>query len=174
MASAVRPPRVALFDLSSLRPVAATCSSVPAKERARARAARAEEADRAMERMRRIAAELGRAFGLRAAVVEAERAGVNGHYGACFEDGTIRIRLRHAVTGRLLKESSLVDTLCHELAHLRHFDHATEFRDLYFRILEEARARGWYRPGPEWRLGQRPLFGEERCGAEAREGAGGP
>ena len=145
MASAVRPPRAALFDLSSLRPVEAFRSSVPAAARAHARSLRAEEAGRTMERMRRIAAELGRAFGLRAAVVEAEREGVHGHYGACFEDGTIRIRLRHAVTGKLLKESSLVDTLCHELARLRHFDHSPRFRDLYLRILEEARARG-HRP----------------------------
>jgi hypothetical protein len=116
-----------------------------------------------MERMRRIGADLARAFGLRLAVLEAERDGVNGHYGVCYKDGLIRIRLRHAVTGRFLKESSLVDTLCHELAHLRHFDHSPAFKDLYLRILEEARRRGHYRPGPEWRYGQLSLF-EGGCG----------
>jgi hypothetical protein len=65
----------------------------------------------------------------------------------CFADGTIRIRLRHAVTGRPLRYSSLVNTLCHELAHLRHFNHGLRFRRLYFEILEYARARAIYRPG---------------------------
>ena len=70
------------------------------------------------------------------------------HYGICYRDGLIRIRLRHASTGKLLKESSLVDTLCHELAHLKVFDHSLRFRRFYLKILDEARERGWYKPGP--------------------------
>jgi len=101
-----------------------------------------------MVRLRIQGEALALRFGLRWAALEAEREGVTAHYGICYRDGVIRIRLRHAVTGRLLKESSLVDTLCHELAHLRHFDHGKRFRSLYERILEEARGRGYYRPGP--------------------------
>ncbi len=68
-------------------------------------------------------------------------------YGACFSDGTIKIRLYHATTGRPLKYSSLIDTLCHELAHLRHFNHGRRFQELYQRILVHARREGIYRPG---------------------------
>ena len=59
-----------------------------------------------------------------------------------------RFRLRLATTGRLLKESSLVDTLCHELAHPRHFDHSLRFRRFHESGLAEARRLGWYKPGP--------------------------
>ena len=63
-------------------------------------------------------------------------------YGVCYADGTIRIRLRHATTGEPLKYSSLVNTLCHELAHLRHFNHGLRFQRFYAQILEFARDRG--------------------------------
>jgi hypothetical protein len=43
----------------------------------------------------------------------------------------------------------MVDTLCHELAHLRHFNHGQRFWQLYRRILAYARRQGIYRPGPE-------------------------
>ena len=69
-------------------------------------------------------------------------------YGVCYADGTIRIRLRHSATGRSLKYSSLVNTLCHELAHLRHFNHGLRFRAFYRELLEFARREGIYRPGP--------------------------
>lgn len=67
--------------------------------------------------------------------------------GVCYSDGTIRIRLFHARTGRPLVYSSLVDTLCHELAHLRHFNHGRRFQALYRRILEHARRARIYQPG---------------------------
>lgn len=85
-------------------------------------------------------------FGLRYRVLEAERANVKRRYGVCFSDGTIRIRLRHTATGRPLKYSSLVNTLCHELAHLRHFNHGLHFQAFYAQILEFARRDGIYRP----------------------------
>ncbi len=69
-------------------------------------------------------------------------------YGCCDTDGNIRIRLRSRVTGELLRYSSLVATLCHELAHLRHFDHGQEFTRLYRNLLEFARRTGRYCPGP--------------------------
>jgi predicted metal-dependent hydrolase len=98
-------------------------------------------------RINRDAELLALRFGLRYRAIEAERPNVKRRYGVCFSDGTIRIRLRHAVTGRPLRYSSLVNTLCHELAHLRHFNHGLRFRRLYFEILEYARAREIYRPG---------------------------
>ncbi len=101
--------------------------------------------------MRRLEADARRIcarFGLRYRVLEAERANVKSRYGVCFSDGTIRIRLRHATTGRPLKYSSLVNTLCHELAHLRHFNHGPRFQTFYAQILEWARREGIYRPGP--------------------------
>jgi len=86
-------------------------------------------------------------FGLRYRSITAERAGVKSRYGVCYADGAIKIRLRHATTGRPLKYSSLVNTLCHELAHLRHFNHGPRFKAFYFEILDFARAVGIYRPG---------------------------
>ncbi|MGH7338593.1 MAG: M48 metallopeptidase family protein, partial [Myxococcota bacterium] len=90
---------------------------------------------------------LARRFGLRYRSITAERAGVRSRYGVCYADGAIKIRLRHATTGRPLKYSSLVNTLCHELAHLRHFNHGPRFKAFYFEILDHARAIGIYRPG---------------------------
>jgi hypothetical protein len=130
-----------------------------------AREMRRDEDDRTMARLREWGTDLARRFGLRYASLDPERDGVVDHYGICYEDGVIRIRLRHARTGRLLKESSLVDTLCHELAHLKHLDHSDRFKRLYLRILDTARELGYYRPGPqgEPQPTQLALFGEG-CG----------
>ena len=101
-----------------------------------------------LEKLRAMAGKLAASFGLRFTAVDAEADGVVQNYGICYADGRIRIRLRHATTGRLLKESSLVDTLCHELAHLKHFDHSLRFRRFHEKVLAEARRLGWYKPGP--------------------------
>jgi hypothetical protein len=100
-----------------------------------------------MARLERDARRIAVAFSLRYRALEPERPHVRRRLGVCYADGTIRIRLRHARTGRTLKYSSLVDTLCHELAHLRHFNHGRRFQALYRRILEHARREGIYRPG---------------------------
>ena len=100
-----------------------------------------------IEELERDAARIARMFGLRYRVIEPERPQVKRRLGVCYRDGTIRIRLLHAATGRPLKYSSLVDTLCHELAHLRHFNHGKRFQAFYRRILEHARREGIYRPG---------------------------
>ncbi len=100
-----------------------------------------------IERLNLDAERLARPFGLRYRSITAERAGVRSRYGVCYADGAIKIRLRHATTGRALKYSSLVNTLCHELAHLRHFNHGLRFKAFYFEILDHARALGIYRPG---------------------------
>jgi hypothetical protein len=71
---------------------------------------------------------------------------VKRRYGICFSDGRIKIRLRHVTTGQPLRYSSLVNTLCHELAHLRHMNHGPRFKAFYLKILEHARSEGIYRP----------------------------
>jgi predicted metal-dependent hydrolase len=98
-------------------------------------------------RLERDARRIAAHFGLRYKAIEAERPNVKSRYGVCYADGVIKIRLRHAVTGRPLKYSSLVSTLCHELAHLRHFNHGVRFQSFYRCLLEHARAQGIYRPG---------------------------
>ncbi len=100
-----------------------------------------------MGRLRRDAERIAGRFGLRYRSIDAERANVKSRYGVCYSDGAIRIRLHHAVTGDPLKYSSLVNTLCHELAHLRHFNHGERFKAFYFELLAYARAQGIYRPG---------------------------
>ena len=122
-----------------------------------------------LQRLREWGAELTDLFGLRCRALDAEREGITEYYGICYEDGVIRIRLRHARTGRLLKESSLVDTLCHELAHLRYMDHGSRFRRLYLRILGVARERRYYRPGP---AGPRQPTLFDACGTAGRAVAG--
>jgi hypothetical protein len=106
-----------------------------------------------VESLNRDAERIGRRFGLRYKSLEAEHANVVSRYGICYSDGAIRIRLRHATTGRPLKYSSLVNTLCHELAHLRHFNHGLRFRAFYLQLLEFARAEAIYRPRGELERG---------------------
>jgi predicted metal-dependent hydrolase len=100
-------------------------------------------------RLESDAQKLAGAFALRYRAIEPERPHVRRRLGVCYSDGTIRIRLFHARTGRPLKYSSLVDTLCHELAHLRHFNHGRRFHALYRRILEHARRVRIYCPGSD-------------------------
>ncbi|MCB9723851.1 MAG: M48 family metallopeptidase [Spirochaetaceae bacterium] len=120
-----------------------------------------------LRRLERDALRICSRFELRYRVLEAERANVTSRYGVCYSDGTIRIRLRHATTGRPLKYSSLVNTLCHELAHLRHFNHGPRFQTFYAQILEWARREGIYRPG---RLGPSPAERAPVAVALARAG----
>lgn len=99
--------------------------------------------------LNRDAAVIAARFGLRYRAIEPERPRVKRRYGVCYRDGTIRIRLAHVVSGKPLLYSSLVATLCHELAHLRHFDHGPRFRSFNQRVLEWARQAGIYRPRVE-------------------------
>jgi len=100
-----------------------------------------------IERLRADADRICARFGLRYQSLDAERANVKRRYGICYSDGSIKIRLAHVTTGQPLKYSSLVSTLCHELAHLKHFDHSPRFQDFYQEVLLWARRQGIYRPG---------------------------
>lgn len=113
----------------------------------------------ALRQLRRDARTLASHFELTLRRLDPERPNVKRRYGICYSDGSIRIRLRHATTGRLLKYSSLVDTLCHELAHLRYFDHGPRFKLFYQRILTHARRAGIYRPAPRTADGRVPTRG---------------
>ena len=109
------------------------------------------EARETLEQLRCDAHRIAERFGLAYKGIAAEHPRVRSRYGACYEDGLIKIRLRHVRTGDLLKYSSLVDTLCHELAHVRHFNHGPEFKALYLQLLSWARREGVYQPGPRHR-----------------------
>ena len=130
--------------------------------------------DELMRRLRHDADRICHAFGLRYRSLQAERANVKSRYGICYDDGSIKIRLRHASTGAPLKYSSLVNTLCHELAHLKHFDHGPRFQLFYARILEWARKEGIYRPGrrPEGVTAARSEAEGWRGRPQAKPGAG--
>lgn len=117
-------------------------------------------------RLRRDAAAIASAFDLSLRELRPARADARTFYGLCDEDGRIRIRLNHIQTGRPLRYSSLINTLCHELAHLRHFHHGPDFRDFYRRMLAWSRDQGIYRPRPSSRVHRKeddhdpPLSGE--------------
>ena len=98
-------------------------------------------------RLREDADRICARFGLRYRAIEPERANVKLRYGICYSDGTIKIRLHHATTREPLKYSSLVSTLCHELAHLKHFNHSQRFQYFNDTILAWCRRQGIYRPG---------------------------
>jgi hypothetical protein len=104
------------------------------------------ERDQLLARLRADAERIAGHFGLSYRKIVAEHPRVRSRYGACFSDGLIKIRLNHVKTKRPLKYSSLIDTLCHELAHLRHFDHSPEFQRFFWQLLGWARQQGIYRP----------------------------
>jgi YgjP-like, metallopeptidase domain len=107
-------------------------------------------------RLRCDARRIADRFDLNFASIEAESARVKKRYGSCHSDGKIKIRLGHARSGRPLKYSSLIDTLCHELAHLRHFNHSRAFKMFFSEILEWAREEGVYCPDPQRRRKMKP------------------
>jgi metallopeptidase YgjP-like protein len=114
-----------------------------------------------MKRLRADAERIAGHFGLSWRELSPERPHVKRRYGVCFADGRIAVRLSHVKTGKALKYSSLINTVCHELAHLRHFNHGPRFKAFYFEILDFARREGIYRPGkpPRREWVQMDLFG---------------
>jgi hypothetical protein len=115
-----------------------------------------------VEQLRRDACRIAEHFQLTYQVLEAENARVTARYGSFDTDGVIKIRLTHVRTGRPLKYSSMIDTLCHELAHTKHFHHGVRFHALYERILAWAREAGIYRPTPRGVPRAEPLHDRPR------------
>jgi len=125
-------------------------------------------------RLRRDARRVAQRFKLPAFDLDADRPDSTDRYGICFDDGRIRVRLVHARTGRSLKYSALIDTVVHELAHLRYLDHGARWEALYQRMLEWCRTEGIYSPRlvaavapapppvPRARPVQLSLFGKRR------------
>ena len=114
-------------------------------------------------RLRCDADRIARHFHLAYREISPERANVKRRYGVCYADGRILVRLSHAKTGEALKYSSLINTVCHEMAHLRHFNHGPRFKAFYFEMVDYARREGIYRPGrtPPREWVQMSLFGGE-------------
>jgi len=94
----------------------------------------------------RDARHLSARFRLPLVRLDQEHLRVKRRFGSCDSEGVIRLRLRNRRNGDYLRYSSLVATLCHELAHLRFMDHGHGFRSLYAEILRFARATEIYRP----------------------------
>ena len=101
-----------------------------------------------VERLRGDAMRVAKVFKLPGFDLDADRADARDRYGLCFSDGRIRIRLVHVRTGHSLKYSALIDTVVHELAHLRYMDHGPRWEALYGRMLEWCRKQGIYEPRP--------------------------
>jgi hypothetical protein len=128
------------------------------------------ERQRLIGRLRQDARRIADQFGLEYRDIVPEHPRVKARYGVCYEDGLIKIRLNHVRTGESLKYSALVDTLVHELAHLRHFNHGPKFKDLYLRMLRWARGQGIYRPSPRSRRAPRRPFEAPLAGPATRGG----
>ncbi len=101
-----------------------------------------------VERLRADAARVAKQFALPAYELDADRTDAHDRYGICFDDGRIRVRLIHARTGRPLRYSALIDTVVHELAHLRHMNHGPRWEALYEQMLAWCRREGIYAPQP--------------------------
>lgn len=107
-----------------------------------------EEYRELVERLRLDAGRVAREFRLPPFELDADRPDSVERYGICFSDGRIRVRLVHARTGCALKYSAMIDTVVHELAHLRYLDHGPRWEALYRRMLVWCRQAGLYRPRP--------------------------
>lgn len=118
-----------------------------------------------VERLRADAALVAERFKLPPYDLDADRPDAHDRYGVCFADGRIRVRLIHARTGRPLRYSALIDTVVHELAHLRYMDHGPLWEALYEKMLAWCRTQGIYAPQqrrePPVKPTQLGLFGWE-------------
>ena len=102
--------------------------------------------DQLIGRLRGAATRIAARFRLPRYVLEADRAEARDRYGLCYSDGRIYVRLVHARAGRILKFSALIDTVVHELAHLRHMNHGPRWEALRRSMLAWARKEGIYEP----------------------------
>jgi predicted metal-dependent hydrolase len=99
-----------------------------------------------LARIRRDARRIAKRFNLKYLDVITEPPEVRDRYGSCDGDRVIRIRLHKLRDGRFMKYWNLVNTLCHEMAHLKYMNHGKDFKQLYFDILSWARDRQIYVP----------------------------
>lgn len=120
-------------------------------------------------RLRTDAARVAEQFKLPPYELDADRTDAHERYGICYADGRIRVRLIHARTGRPLRYSALIDTVVHELAHLRHMNHGPRWEALYETMLAWCRTHGIYAPQqrrePTIKPTQLGLFGREAKGS---------
>lgn len=123
-----------------------------------------------LQRLRRDARRITRHFDLTYLRILADNPRAKSRYGLCTSDGEIKIRLNHIRTRRALKYSSLVATLCHELAHLKHFDHSKRFHKFFARVLRWARRSGIYRPGEDEHEVMQEILPRSTCKALGYDG----
>lgn len=105
-----------------------------------------EECDGLVERLGADARRIAERFSLPPFALDADRPNATERYGQCDTEGRITVRLVHARTGRPLRYSALIDTVIHELAHLRYMNHGPRWEALYHGMLEWARSEGIYEP----------------------------
>lgn len=60
-------------------------------------------------------------------------------FGWCNKRGDIRIGLRCLKTGKLLEHGEIIDTVCHELAHLKFLDHKKQWKETYHKYCDYVR-----------------------------------
>ena len=97
-------------------------------------------------KIRRDAQRIAKRFRLKYLDITTEPEHIRDRFGSCDEDRIIRIRLHNLQNGRFLKYWNLVNTLCHEMAHLKFMDHGKNFKNLNRSILVWARERRIYNP----------------------------
>lgn len=95
-------------------------------------------------------AEYAAKFDLKLKEVKGPKKKWRGRYVAsCSKRGVIRMRLRCSeetpYPGKRYEAYHYIDTMAHELAHLRHQKHSSEWFELYFQILDLMRVCGVYR-----------------------------
>ncbi len=123
-----------------------------------------------LDRLRRDARRITRHFDLNCKAILADNPRAKSRYGLCTSDGEIRIRLNHIRTRRPLKYSSLMATLCHELAHLKHFDHSTNFHKFFVKVLKWARKERIYLPDSSERKELEEILPRSTCKALGYDG----
>jgi predicted metal-dependent hydrolase len=99
-----------------------------------------------LARIRRDARRIAKRFRLRYLDVTTEPLDCRDRYGSCDGDRVIRIRLHKLKDGRFMKYWNLINTLCHEMAHLKHMNHGKDFKELNRSILAWAKNSRIYTP----------------------------